>query len=64
MIVEVQVRFKEETEKARQVIVGGIRHIWIPKSLITYRRKQADGTGVVQVPKWFAEQERLDYEEL
>lgn len=38
---------------------------WVPKSMCDYTRKDPfDGTIVVEVPTWLAEEKALDFEEV
>ena len=68
MLVKCLVRFEAETPQAVKVLLtpvkGAMVEKWVPRSLIKYMLKQKDGSGVVHVPKWFAEKNNMDYEDL
>ncbi|WP_457798125.1 hypothetical protein [Methylocystis sp. S23] len=59
-IIDLDLHFHHETEKAILVSENGIRDAgqWLPKSRIEFERR-ADGSVVVSLPEWLAEEKGL-----
>jgi hypothetical protein len=58
-IVEVTADLKHETEKAYLLIFDGAHEVWVPKSQV-----EDHGDGTFTMPRWLADKNKLDYEEI